>query len=206
MCYHRSTMTFRRILLLAAGAALFGVGCDRANTNFTVSNPERGTIQTPPANAPSDVAEQAPAGPLMLSSTAFLDGGNIPEKYTCNGQDFSPPVAFGNVPPKSVSLALIMEDADMTPSYTHWLLYNMPVTTSGILDGDIPPGAVGQTTDGRLGYAGPCPPQGTHRYVMTLYALDAPLQVENGATKDEVLKVMEGHILQKTTLMGKYGK
>lgn len=197
-------MMFRNALIILGGLALVGAGCGR--DNFAVSNPERGVIESAPGSYGGSETPPRPSGPFMITSPAFADGENIPEKYTCNGQDFSPPISFSNPPPGSIGLALIMEDPDSTPPATHWVLYNMPTDTTGIRDGDVPPGGVGQTIGGRLGYAGPCPSQGTHRYVFTLYAVDIPLELEDHVTKEEVMKAMEGHIVGTATLMGKYGK
>ena len=148
---------------------------------------------------------------IKLRSTAFKEGGMIPGQYTCDGKDISPPLAWESVPDDTKSIALICDDPDAPMgTWVHWMLYNLP-TNINELPEKIPPqkilenGAKQGTNDFRnIGYGGPCPPGGTHRYYFKIYALDSVLTLEAGATKTKLLKAMEGHILAKGQFMGKY--
>ncbi len=146
---------------------------------------------------------------FVLKSTAFKDGGPIPAKYTCEGDDVSPFLEIKNPPEGTVSFALIVDDPDATRGvpFDHWLLWNIPPNTQYISEDSIPQGAVqGMTDFGTAKWGGPCPPAGStpHRYVFTLYALDTSILLSTGATKEELIKLMEGHILGKAELTGLY--
>ena len=145
---------------------------------------------------------------MELTSAAFEPGGKVPSRYTCDGEDLSPPLAWRGVPAGAESLALIVDDPDAPGKvWVHRVLYGLPPGTAGIAEGAVPPGAREGTTDfGRTGYGGPCPPSGTHRYVFTLYALDAPIELPPGATKAQLLEAMEGHVLAKSALQGRYAR
>lgn len=149
---------------------------------------------------------------LQLSSPAFDEGGTIPRKYTCDGEDLSPPLNWTDVPEGTQSLALIADDPDAPAgTFVHWVLYNIPshltslpegVATSPTVD-DI--GTQGVNDFRKTGYGGPCPPKGpAHRYFFKLYALDTSLDLEPGATAADLQKAMEGHILARGELMGRY--
>ena len=139
---------------------------------------------------------------LKLTSTAFTEGGMIPKQYTCDGKDLSPPLAWSGVPAAAKSLALIADDPDAPlGTWVHWVLFNLPASTQKLPE-NIPPqktlpdGAKqGMTDFGRIGYGGPCPPGGTHRYYFKLYALELELKLEPGATKGQLLKAMQDHVL-----------
>ncbi|MCK4357577.1 MAG: YbhB/YbcL family Raf kinase inhibitor-like protein [Candidatus Cloacimonetes bacterium] len=140
-----------------------------------------------------------------IASTAFAEGEMIPRKYTCDGDDISPPLQISDVPENTKSLALIMDDPDAPVGvWDHWIVFNIPASISQISEGEEPQGTPGKNSWGRTGYGGPCPPSGTHRYFFKLYALDTMLDLEPGASKKKVLKAMEGHILAQGELMGKY--
>jgi Raf kinase inhibitor-like YbhB/YbcL family protein len=146
-----------------------------------------------------------------LTSAAFAPGEMILRKYTCDGEDISPPLRWGDPPPDSKSLALISDDPDAPiGTWVHWVLYNLPAESRALPeavpgDADLPDGSRnGRSSWGRLGYGGPCPPGGTHRYFFKLYALDAVLDLGAGAGKEQLLKAMEGHILAQTEVMGVY--
>lgn len=144
---------------------------------------------------------------LMLSSPAFKNDGAIPPKYTCDGAGTSLPLAFGNVPAGARSLALIMDDPDAPGgTYDHWVVYDIPPQTSEVPEGQRVPGTAGMNSSGSTGYFGPCPPSGTHRYVLTLYALDEPLGLPEGQTKEDVLAQLNGHVLEQATLTGRYAR
>ena len=148
---------------------------------------------------------------LKVTSTAFTEGAMIPKLYTCDGKDISPPLQWSGTPPQAKTIALIADDPD-TPvnTWVHWVLFNLPATSKGLpehvpTDKTLPSGAKQGITDfKRVGYGGPCPPGGTHRYYFKLYALDSELKVDAGASKAEVLQAMEGHVLAQGQLMGRY--
>lgn len=149
---------------------------------------------------------------LTVSSSAFQEGAKIPAKYTCEGQDISPPLRWSEPPAGTQSLALITDDPD-APSgvFTHWGLFNLPAETTELAEAvpteaELPSGArQGKTDFGRVGYGGPCPPPGRpHRYQFTIYALDQTLGLKAGATKVELLSAMEGHILAQGRLTATY--
>ncbi|RME36328.1 MAG: YbhB/YbcL family Raf kinase inhibitor-like protein [Thermoflexia bacterium] len=151
---------------------------------------------------------------LTLTSPAFQPGGTIPETYTCEGPDLSPPLEWEGVPASAQSLALLCEDPDAPPGlFVHWVLYNLPATEERPMEG-VPPlssltnGArQGKNGFGRVGYGGPClPPGSTHRYFFRLYALDTVLDLPPEAMREELLKAMEGHILAWGELMGRFGR
>ncbi len=148
---------------------------------------------------------------MTITSPAFDHQGDIAPRYTCDGDDLSPPLAFGQVPDGARSLVLVCDDPDAPGGvWDHWVLYNLSPGTPGLPQGlpasaTYPDGSMaGKNSWGRLGYGGPCPPRGTHRYYFTLYALDAPLSLPPGAAKKDVLAASKGHILASATLMGRY--
>jgi hypothetical protein len=149
---------------------------------------------------------------LTVSSSAFKEGDRIPAKYTCQGQDVSPPLAWGEPPAGTQSVALIVDDPDAPGGvFTHWVLFNIPPDSRELpeavpIQAELARGALqGKTDFGRIGYGGPCPPPGRpHRYQFTLYALDQPLGLEGGASKKQLLSAMEGHILAQGQLTGTY--
>jgi Raf kinase inhibitor-like YbhB/YbcL family protein len=148
---------------------------------------------------------------IQLISQAFSEGAMIPTRYTCDGEDVSPPLSWTDLPPETGSFALICEDPDApVGTWDHWVLFNIPASATGLPEAvpataTLDDGSVhGNNSWGRLGYGGPCPPGGTHRYIFSLFALDIKLDLKSGATKSGLLKAMEGHILAQTRLMGKY--
>ena len=154
---------------------------------------------------------------LILSSTAFKNGGEIPSKYTCEGEDISPPLTWTGVPEATRSLVLIVDDPDAPDpkepkmTWVHWVLYNLPSNIStlpeDVLSTKLPPGAAEGLNDWkRAGYGGPCPPIGRHRYFHKLYALDKVLKGLDKPAKANVLSAMEGHIIAQTLLVGTYQK
>jgi len=148
---------------------------------------------------------------MEIKSTAFKEGGMIPVKYTCDSTDISPPLSWDSIPEGAKSLALICDDPDAPAgTWVHWVLYDLPPDVKELPE-NVPPqkelenGAKQGITDFRkIGYGGPCPPGGTHRYFFKLYALDKKLKQEAGLTKAQLLKAMEGHVLAESKLMGKY--
>jgi Raf kinase inhibitor-like YbhB/YbcL family protein len=150
-------------------------------------------------------------GTMELTSSAFSEGAMIPNKYTCDGADVSPPLNWGALPAGTKSLALVCDDPDApVGTWVHWVYYDIPAETEGLPENvatDERPaqgGTQGINDFRKMGYGGPCPPGGTHRYYFKLYALDTTLNLSPGATKKQVLKAMENHIIGQTQLMGKY--
>lgn len=149
---------------------------------------------------------------MRLTSSAFTEGKPIPRRYSCQGENISPPLEIHSVPKHAKSLALIMDDPDVPPQvrtdrmWVHWLLYNIDPHLTTISENTPPPSTPGRNTDGTLTYMGPCPPDREHRYFFKLYALDTLLPLAAGATKEQLLQAMEGHILLQTELMGTYVK
>ena len=149
--------------------------------------------------------------PFELTSTAFGSEETIPRRYSCDGEDISPALQWSNPPQDTQSFALICDDPDAPGStWIHWVIYNLPAETRALAEA-IPSGAEladgsrhGRNSWGELGYGGPCPPSGTHRYFFKLYALDTVLNLASGASKAQLLQAMEGRILAQTELMGKY--
>ena len=148
---------------------------------------------------------------LKLTSASFEDGDMIPPRHTCDGANVSPPLAWDDVPATAAALALICDDPDAPMgTWVHWVLYDLPpditelpegVPTREVLDSGARQGRNGSR---RIGYGGPCPPSGTHRYYFKLYALDDKIDLPPGATKKQLLAAMEGHILAEGQLMGRY--
>jgi Raf kinase inhibitor-like YbhB/YbcL family protein len=156
----------------------------------------------------SEVEEVEQMGNLSLASPAFQDNGDIPAKFTCQGDDINPPLEIGNVPGGAKSLVLIMDDPDAPMgTWDHWVVWNIAPETSGVPEDSVPQGAVqGRNSWGRSDYGGPCPPSGKHRYVFRLYALDTGLDLSGSSGKADVQKAMEGHVIGKTQLVGLYQK
>lgn len=148
---------------------------------------------------------------IKVTSSAFEEGSMIPHKYTCDGSDVSPPLAWKGIPEGAKTLVLICDDPDAPMgTWVHWVLFNLPASVE-YLPESVPPdhelknGAKQGRNDFRkIGYGGPCPPRGTHRYYFKLYALDTSLHLEAGASKADALRVMEGHVLAQGQLMGRY--
>ncbi|MGO9119629.1 MAG: YbhB/YbcL family Raf kinase inhibitor-like protein [Desulfomonilaceae bacterium] len=148
---------------------------------------------------------------MEVKSTAFQDGAMIPKLYTCDGQDISPPLSWSGVPADAKSIALIMDDPDAPRgTWVHWVLFNIPPDTKSLAENiprtaSLPNGAKhGKNSWPKLGYGGPCPPGGTHRYYFKVYALEVVLNLNTGITVAQLLKAMEGHILAQGQLMGRY--
>ena len=148
---------------------------------------------------------------MEITSPAFKEGTMIPRKFTCDDIDISPPLRWSGVPEGTKTFAIICDDPDAPMgTWVHWVLFNLPGNIREIPEGMsqqemLPNGARQGTNDfGKIGYGGPCPPGGTHRYYFKIYALAKKLDVEAGITKDELLQAMQGSILSEEKLMGKY--
>lgn len=147
--------------------------------------------------------------PLQLTSDAFANGQSIPAKYSCRGKNLSPALAWTEPPAGTQSFALIVDDPDAPMgTWVHWVLYNIPADTRALPESFSPqdPIAVGKNSSSHLSYDGPCPPSGTHRYYFKFYALDKALSLSPGASKEQLLKAMDGHILAQGELMGTFSK
>jgi hypothetical protein len=184
------------ILSLAVLTLLF-IGC--------ASRPQPAT-QQPAADKPKvDKPE------IKLTSTAFKEGQAIPRTYTCDGVNISPPLEWSGVPKTAKTIAIIADDPDAPAgTWVHWVLYNLPAENIGFVE-NLPAteklvagGFQGKNDFDKIGYGGPCPPSGTHRYFFKIYALDSELPLKAGATKAETLKAMEGHVVAQGQLMGTY--
>lgn len=142
---------------------------------------------------------------MKITSPAFQNNQRIPAQYTCDGENVNPPLTITDVPTGAKSLVLIMDDPDSpTGTWDHWIVFNIPVATTEILEGQEPAGVQGKTSFGEVGYGGPCPGSGEHRYFFKFYALDRQLDLQEGASKKEVEQAMEGHIVEQEKLVGKY--
>jgi hypothetical protein len=149
--------------------------------------------------------------PILLTSHAFIEGAMIPRRFTCDGENISPPLVWTGVPSGARSLVLICDDPDAPAgTWDHWVVYNIPPAVTGLQEAVpgktvLDNGAVhGSNSWGRIGYGGPCPPGGTHRYFFKLFALDTLLDLKSGATTSQLLEAMQGHILAQGQLMGRY--
>jgi len=154
---------------------------------------------------------------LTLTSEVFADGADIPSRYTCQGDDISPPLQWRGVPEQARSLVLIVDDPDAPDpaaprmTWVHWVLYNLPAGDGGLPEGvrpaDLPEGSAEGVNDWkRTGYGGPCPPIGRHRYVHKLYALDTRLEGLHQPGKAAVEAAMRGHVIAQAQLVGLYRK
>lgn len=154
---------------------------------------------------------------MTLTSAAFEPHGEIPARFTCEGEDLSPALAWSGLPEGARSLALIVDDPDAPDpaapkmTWVHWVLYNLPPATAGLAEAVTPRDLPAGTREGlndwkRTGYGGPCPPIGRHRYFFKLYALDAELPDLGRPTKAQLEKAMEGHVLARAELVGTYQK
>ena len=209
-------MSVRRIsvkasMLLALGAWLtLLVACGGG---------DKAPSETPSAGQTPSMGETPLGGDgtaFSLTSEAFKNGEAIPTRYTCDGDNVSPPLAWDGAPAETNAYALIMDDPDAPGgTFTHWLLYNMGSTALSLPEwvetterpANGAAGLQGGNDGGGIGYGGPCPPEGpAHRYRFTLYALDEDMFLDSGASQDELLSSMEGHVLAEAQLVGRYGR
>lgn len=147
--------------------------------------------------------EKTAVAQLTISTPALQQGRDIAVKYTCDDEGINPPLEIGNLPHGTQTLALIMEDPDAPGgTYDHWIEWNIP--PAPLIEENSNPGISGTNSAGKTGYHPPCPPHGSHRYYFHVFALDTELQLEPGATRLALQGAMQGHILAKGTLMGKY--
>ena len=154
------------------------------------------------------VAFAAGGGKMKISSPAFQEGGTIAEKFSKNGQNVSPELRIEGAPAEAKSLALIVDDPDASVGlFTHWLVWNIDPKTTEVAENSAPKGAIQGTNDyPNLGYGGPQPPSGTHRYYFKIFALDRMLDLKSGAKRREVDAAIRGHVIAQGELMGRYSK
>lgn len=165
------------------------------------------TPTSPPTSAPAATA--APDLPFTLTSTAFVEGEAIPDQYTfslegqCDGANLSPELTWVGAPANTQSFAVIVNDPD-GGDWVHWVQFDIPADATSLPEAEAGPaiGVKGENDFGKLGYGGPCPPSGTHRYIFTLYALDTTLSLPERATRFEVLTAMKDHVLGQAQLTG----
>lgn len=142
-------------------------------------------------------------GKMKITSSEFQHNDMIPAKFTCEGEDINPELRIENIPQGTKSLALIVDDPDAPMgTWVHWVVYDIPVVE--VIKENSVPGKQGNNNFGRLDWGGPCPPSGTHRYFFKVYALDKELNQAEGLRKQELLKLMEGHIIEQAELIGLY--
>ena len=191
-------------MFLFAAVLLTGAAC--GNGQRTIAPP-------PTPQASTNTAGSQQKSEMKLTSTAFKEGEAIPRGYTCDGADVSPPLEWTGVPKTAKTIAIIADDPDAPAgTWVHWVLYNLPADGLGLIE-NTPQietlkggGAQGKNDFGKIGYGGPCPPSGTHRYFFKFYALDSELTLKPGATRAEVEQAMEGHTIGRAQLMGTYSR
>ena len=150
---------------------------------------------------------------MKITSTAFSEGDMIPRQYSCDGEDISPPLSWTGAPEGTKSFALIADDPDApVGTWVHWVMYNIPESVTELPE-NVPPAEQLQNSSvhgindfRKIGYGGPCPPGGTHRYYFKFYALDTLLDLDAGASKKELLRAMKDHVLAEGQLMGTYSR
>ncbi|MEU2717626.1 YbhB/YbcL family Raf kinase inhibitor-like protein [Streptomyces sp. NPDC007205] len=181
----------RRSWVIAVAATALVTGCGRGGR---------------PTAAPSLDAPRK----LTVTSAAYTDDGTVPGRYTCDGADVSPALAFTAVPTDTAALALLLRDPDAPRGpFTHWLVWDIGPHTRQLSAGERPPGATeGRNDFGKTGYGGPCPPRGDHphHYVLTVYALDHRLSLPPDASAADLLRALSGHTLATGTLTGRYSR
>ncbi|MEU1403715.1 YbhB/YbcL family Raf kinase inhibitor-like protein [Streptomyces sp. NPDC005728] len=169
-----------------------------------------GSGPAPSSPSPTATATATATGRLTVTSPAYADAGTIPRRYTCEGENVSPPLAFTGVPERTASLALLLQDPDAPRgTFIHWLAWGIDPHTTHLAADEQPRGATeGRNGFGKTGYGGPCPPRGDrpHRYVLTVYATDGSPDLAPDATPADLLGALSGHTLATGTLTGRYGR
>ena len=209
------------ILILAACGTPEGDSAPAATEPAVVPTVEEAPAQPPVLAEPTAAPDNTEAPPvpaedqMSFGITSIIIGHEqpVPEYHTCDGDDLSPPLDWNNPPEGTQSFVLIMDDPDAPGgTWVHWVLYNIPAETRSLkenisTDAQLPDGSLhGTNSFGRLGYGGPCPPSGTHRYFFKIYALDTTLNLDEGSDKAQVLAAAEGHVLAEAELMGTYSR
>lgn len=182
-------------VIISVGAVLFVIN------KYTPADNPKDSRKTLPGQLTSNFNN------MEITSSAFGNNGNIPRKYTCDGENISPPLEFSDIPADTLSLVLILHDPDAPApgGFTHWIIFDMSPSTKEIAENSSPADAVqGQNGSGQPKYTGPCPPSGTHHYEFRLYALDEKLTLDSSAKKADIEKAIAGHIIEQNTLTGLY--
>ena len=170
------------------GRALRDPSPDQTTTSAVPTTPSSGA----PAGSALGDGSTSSTEPLRLSSPAFADGGAIPATYTCRGADVSPPLSWTGVPPNTVELAVVMRDIDpAAEGFVHWVVAGIAPGVGGLAEAGTPPGVEAENDFGRPGWAGPCPPSGTHDYEIRLYALAEPSGVTAGMPAEQAAQAVE---------------
>ncbi len=187
-------------LLLSSLAILLVLGGTECST------PTVAPASTAPTAA--GITPAAGAGNFVLTSSAFSNGSSLPKRYSCDGDNISPPLQWSGAPASTKSFALIMDDPDAPGgTFTHWVLFDLPASQTEIAEGAKNVGKGGLNGTRQTGYTGACPPSGTHRYFFTLYAVDLVLVgVKEGASRSDVENALQNHIVAKTQLMATYSR
>jgi Raf kinase inhibitor-like YbhB/YbcL family protein len=161
----------------------------------------------------SSSCEKGEKKSIVIESASFIQNQSIPSKYTCDGPNVSPPLEWKNIPEKAKSIVLICDDPDAPAGvWVHWVCYDIPPVKTSIFEGipksdSLPMGGKQGITDfGSIGYGGPCPPSGTHRYFFKIYAIDRLLGLPAGKTKKDIERAIKGHILAQGQVIGVYSK
>lgn len=198
-------MSMKLLIIIFLLAVISGcVAEEKEKTTFPISTPTAIEKNTKEVTTMQNIS---------ISAEAFQAGGAIPPEYTCDGSDVSPALSWKGIPSNAKSIALIMDDPDAPGgTFVHWVLYNIPAGTEKLPMG-IPGNQTlgdgsrqGITDFGSVGYGGPCPPRGTHRYYFRIYAIDTMLDLPPGASRKQVDSAMKGHVLAAGELMGRYGR
>jgi len=210
MNYRPSTIALCALTALTLAACAEKEPADEHPSAPAAPQQDAETPATEPDQQTAEHKEAADMTALTVTSTAFEHEAPIPREYTCDGADASPPLQWSPGPPGTAAYALIMDDPDAPRgTWVHWVAWNIPQPALV----DVIPGNVQKLDDGtaqgtnswpKLGYGGPCPPSGTHRYFFKIYALDTTLDLSWKTTKDQLLAAMQGHILAQGELMGTY--
>ncbi|MCX6794742.1 MAG: YbhB/YbcL family Raf kinase inhibitor-like protein [Candidatus Falkowbacteria bacterium] len=185
--------------LLAVALIIFYLFSKNRQSFLVITNPDQ-LLEDQKTNNSSNINN------MFSISSNFPDGGQIPDKYGCRGEDINPPLKFSGVPEGARGLALIIDDPG-APSgdWVHWLVFNIDPKAAGISENSVPAGVtIGLNSSGQAAYSGPCPPSGTHHYHFKLYALDIVLSLSNPAEKFNLLTAMKGHIIAQAELVGTY--
>lgn len=194
----------RRVFLFQSFSIIGLTGLPAIACSFAASNDTQ--IAPTPSNKLTTEGKS-----MKLESSVFKANSQIPAKYTCDGADISPSLNWDEPPTETQSLALIVDDPDAPRrTFVHWVLYDIPPTVRQLPEQittakTLPSGGMqGKNDFGKFGYGGPCPPSGTHRYFFKLYALDKNLGWQPGATKEQILQAIKGHVLATAELIGHY--
>lgn len=211
---NRLVIVFGLFILLTA--YISGCQSEPAITPVNTEPPPKTLEETKEVEQPATEAPESPTPipdlpEFTLTSAAFLEDEPIPTKYSCDGDDTSPSLVWSGAPENTGSFVLIMDDPDVpVGTWVHWILFNLPGDANSLPE-NLPADTVftdgsrqGTNSWGNIGYGGPCPPSGIHRYFFKLYALENSLELGEGATKEDVITAMGGHILMETELMGTY--